>query len=119
MVLALLKEMRIKRGPTTAKSGRGLQQPLPAPDTISYNIALSALARAGETSLALSLFDEMVSEIDVDVGNDSRRSSSNSGDGGVGDAGRNEEVDRGGFSYCLHRIVRKNKTKKTRPLVFL
>lgn len=82
MVLALLKEMKIKRGPTTADGGRGLQQPLPAPDTISYNIALSALARAGETSLALSLFDEMV------LSNDSR------GDGGA--AGLNKEIDRGG-----------------------
>lgn len=32
---------------------------LPAPDVVSFNIALAACAKAGETSLALGLFDEM------------------------------------------------------------
>ncbi|CAN0417957.1 unnamed protein product, partial [Ectocarpus sp. 12 AP-2014] len=32
---------------------------LPAPDVVSFNIAIGACARAGEASLAVSLFDEM------------------------------------------------------------
>ncbi|CAM9110996.1 unnamed protein product [Ectocarpus fasciculatus] len=66
LLLALLNEMRptsqINGGNSNDKqSGDGTYATslLPVPDVVSFNIALGACARAGETSLAVSLFDEM------------------------------------------------------------
>lgn len=54
MLFCLLTEMR-----TSGSTPRGGHASLPTPDVVSFNTALSAAARAGEVSLALSLLDEM------------------------------------------------------------
>ncbi|CAM9591736.1 unnamed protein product [Scytosiphon promiscuus] len=64
LLLNLLTEVRCSNGSrrnvSSTSTGTEVAQPLlPAPDVVSFNIALSACAKAGETSLALGLFDEM------------------------------------------------------------
>ena len=71
MLLALLKEMRSNNRDTVSSSGgggggsgkgstgTGVAPLLPAPDLVSFNIALAACARAGKMALALELLEEM------------------------------------------------------------
>ncbi|CAM9449189.1 unnamed protein product, partial [Ectocarpus sp. 8 AP-2014] len=67
LLLALLREMRSSSrnnddsGSNDNQRGDGNAATflLPAPDVVSFNIAIGACARAGEASLAVSLFDEM------------------------------------------------------------
>lgn len=71
--------MRLRNPPNGAA-------PLPAPDVISFNIALAACARAGRTALALSLLDEMIND-------SSRAGLVSGGDGGWGGGGRDGIVE--------------------------
>ncbi|CAM9155364.1 unnamed protein product, partial [Hapterophycus canaliculatus] len=64
LLLNLLAEVRCSHGGSmngsSVPSSTDVAPPLlPAPDVVSFNIALSACAKAGETSLALGVFDEM------------------------------------------------------------